>query len=82
VGPEGQGAQQSSSPTWSWGLAMPKAQGVWQGGAGLRGHGVGIFSTLCHGESFQDLRVWSAKVSALPGTLPQLSMSPASQQGP
>jgi hypothetical protein len=40
------------------------------------------FSSSWRGEAFLDLAVWRAKVSALPSALPQLSMSPASQQGP
>jgi hypothetical protein len=40
------------------------------------------FSVSWHGEAFHRLWVKGAKVSALPGALPQPSMSPASQQGP
>jgi hypothetical protein len=40
------------------------------------------FSKSWHGEAFPKLGVQSAEVSALPGALPQPSMSPASQQSP
>jgi hypothetical protein len=40
------------------------------------------FSKSWCGEAFHELWVQSANVSALPGALPQPSVSPASQQGP
>jgi hypothetical protein len=40
------------------------------------------FCVLWHGEDFHRLGVQGAKVSALPGALPQPSVSPESQQDP
>jgi hypothetical protein len=40
------------------------------------------FSKSWCGEAFHELGIQSADVSALPGALPQSSMSPASQQSP
>jgi hypothetical protein len=40
------------------------------------------FSVLWHGEEFHRLGVQGAEISALPGALPQPSLSPVSQQGP
>jgi hypothetical protein len=40
------------------------------------------FSVSLCGEAFHKLGVQGAEVSALPGALPQSSVSPASQQGP
>jgi hypothetical protein len=40
------------------------------------------FSKLWCGEAFHELGAQSADVSALPGALPQSSVSPASQQSP
>jgi hypothetical protein len=75
----------SSSPMQTWGLVGTKRPGArWSGAAALRAYGVGTwwadcsFSRLLCGEDFHDLGVWSAEVLALPGALPQLSMSPVS----
>jgi hypothetical protein len=77
------------SPAPSWGLAGPKGWGAWQSRAvALRAYGAGTwwfgcsFSRSWCGEFFHNLGVQSAEVSALPGALPQPSVSPASQQGP
>jgi hypothetical protein len=78
-GPVGRGC---GSPMQSWGPAGPEGWGArWSGIVALRTYGVGTwwascsFSRLCHGEAFHDLGVQSAEVSALPGALPQPSVS-------
>jgi hypothetical protein len=69
--------------SWEFGIAQP-----WWGkraGPIRRGLASSIcysFSTWWGGEASQELGVQSADVSALPGALPQSSVSPASYQSP
>jgi hypothetical protein len=75
---------------WILGLAGLGGAGLWSGycpglwklrgpmGWGLACTTSCYFSILWHGETFHELEAQSADVSALPGALPQPSVSPAS----
>jgi hypothetical protein len=70
---------------WAGGSEIPQHAEQWL--CGPMGQGLVCrtgcsFSLSWHGEAFHELGVQSAKVSALPGALPQPSLSPASQQSP
>jgi hypothetical protein len=67
--------RQSARPA-GWGLGMPMGQ---RPGGHLPSCS---FSKSLRGEAFHELGVQGANVLALPGSLPQPSISPASQQGP
>jgi hypothetical protein len=61
-------------------LMACRAAALWAYGAGLVCSAGYSFSVSWCGEAFHQLGVQSANVSALPGALPQPSVSPASQQ--
>jgi hypothetical protein len=77
------------SPGWAeeWALRLEIPRPVEQWLHGPMGQGLECstgcsFSKSWHGEAFHKLGFQSANVSALPGALPQLNVSPVSQQSP
>jgi hypothetical protein len=75
-------SRQTSGPL-EHGPGMPEGCGLHRPiGWGLACSTCYSFSILWPGEAFHELGVQSADVSALPGALPQLIVSPASQKSP